>query len=99
MLTAAHEAGARTAVHCCAPDVPIGLLRDAGAQALALDVTLLGPNGWESVAASVEAGTRLWAGPGADARRGPPRRPSWPAGWPAGGTTSGCRSSTSRTSW
>ncbi|GAA4345525.1 uroporphyrinogen decarboxylase/cobalamine-independent methonine synthase family protein [Angustibacter luteus] len=62
VLTAAHEAGARTAVHCCAPDVPIALLRDAGAQALALDVTLLGPSGWESVAASVEAGTRLWAG-------------------------------------
>jgi methionine synthase II (cobalamin-independent) len=62
VLAAAVDAGATTAVHCCAPDVPIGLLRDAGAQAVAVDVTLLGPAGWESVAASVEAGVALWAG-------------------------------------
>ncbi|WP_426561627.1 methionine synthase [Angustibacter sp. McL0619] len=62
VLAAAVEAGGSTAVHCCAPDVPIGLLRDAGAQAIAVDVTLLGPAGWESVAASVEAGVALWAG-------------------------------------
>jgi methionine synthase II (cobalamin-independent) len=62
VLSAAVDAGASTAVHCCAPDAPIGLLRDAGTQAMAVDVTLLGPSGWESVAASVEAGVQLWAG-------------------------------------
>lgn len=62
VLDAAHAAGARTAVHCCAPDVPVGLLRDAGAQAVSVDVGLLDSAGWESVAASVEQGMRLWAG-------------------------------------
>lgn len=51
-----------TAVHCCAPDVPVALLRGSGADALSLDVTLLGARTWESVAVAVEAGTRLWAG-------------------------------------
>ena len=56
-------AGVATVVaHCCAPDVPVGLLRAAGVDAVALDTSLLGPRGWESVAVAVEAGTRLWAG-------------------------------------
>jgi len=62
VLSAAVGAGASTVVHCCAPDVPVALLRDAGAQAMSLDVGLLGVVGWESVAASVEAGVALWAG-------------------------------------
>ncbi len=56
-------AGVATVVaHCCASDVPIGLLRAAGVDAVALDTSLLGSRGWESVAVAVEAGTRLWAG-------------------------------------
>jgi hypothetical protein len=63
VLEAAGRAGAAsTAVHCCAPDVPLGLLREAGAEALSVDVSLLGPAGWESVAVAVEAGAALWAG-------------------------------------
>ncbi|GAB95710.1 methionine synthase II (cobalamin-independent) [Kineosphaera limosa] len=50
------------AVHCCDRDVPLPLLRAAGADAVALDSTLLRAHGWESVAATVEAGTGLWAG-------------------------------------
>lgn len=50
------------AVHCCAPQPPLPLLRAAGADAVALDTTLLRAQGWESVAATVEAGVRLWAG-------------------------------------
>lgn len=53
---------ATVAVHCCAPDVPLGLLRAAGADAIALDTSLLSTPAWESVAVVVEAGTRLWAG-------------------------------------
>lgn len=50
------------AVHCCAPHAPLPLLREAGADAVALDVTLLRAHGWESVAATVEAGIAVWAG-------------------------------------
>ena len=53
-------AGVPVVVHCCAPDVPIGLLRDAGATAVALDldfVTDLDPLG-----EALEAGVGLFAG-------------------------------------
>ncbi len=71
VLTAASDAGAATAVHCCAADVPVALLRDSGADAISLDVGLLGPAGWESVAAAVEAGTAP-----VGRRRACPRRPA-----------------------
>ncbi|MEO6143569.1 MAG: methionine synthase, partial [Dermatophilaceae bacterium] len=51
-----------TVVHCCAPDVPLALLRNTGVKAVSLDTSLLGPKGWESVAATVESGVELWAG-------------------------------------
>ncbi|MGN6300868.1 MAG: methionine synthase [Angustibacter sp.] len=62
VLGAARAAGASTVVHCCADDAPVALLRDSGADAVSLDTTLLDASGWESVAAGVEAGVRLWAG-------------------------------------
>jgi hypothetical protein len=49
-------------VHCCASDVPLVLLRETGVKAISLDTALLGPKGWESVAATVESGVELWAG-------------------------------------
>ena len=51
-----------TVVHCCAPDVPLVLLRDTGVKAVSVDIALLTPQGWESLAATVEAGVDLWAG-------------------------------------
>lgn len=54
--------GRYTVVHCCAADVPLVLLRDTGAAAVALDIALLTPKGWESAAATVESGVELWAG-------------------------------------
>ena len=51
-----------TVVHCCAPSVPLPLLRSTGVGAVSLDTGLLGPAGWESVAATVESGVALWAG-------------------------------------
>ena len=51
-----------TVVHCCASDVPLVLLRDTGVKAVSLDIALLGPKSWESVAATVESGVHLWAG-------------------------------------
>ena len=51
-----------TVVHCCASDVPLVLLRDTGVSAVSVDIALLTPKGWESVAATVESGVDLWAG-------------------------------------
>jgi cobalamin-independent methionine synthase catalytic subunit len=51
-----------TVIHCCAPSVPLPLLRSTGVGAISLDTGLLGPAGWESVAATVESGVALWAG-------------------------------------
>lgn len=63
VLARALAAGAvQTLVHCCARDVPVDLLRSAGAGGLSVDLALLTPSGWESVATAVEAGVRLWAG-------------------------------------
>ncbi|MFI7430504.1 methionine synthase [Micromonospora sp. NPDC049836] len=52
--------GVPTVVHCCAPDVPVALIRDAGAVAVALDlglVTELDPLG-----EAIDAGLGLLAG-------------------------------------
>lgn len=54
--------GIETVVHCCAPDVPIDLIRSAGAAAVAVDVSLVTPSGWDEIATSAEAGLALWAG-------------------------------------
>ncbi|MCE1180608.1 MAG: methionine synthase [Micrococcales bacterium] len=55
-------AGEGALVHCCDRGIPIPLLRGSGAAGIALDTSLLTPAGWESVAASVESGTTLYAG-------------------------------------
>ena len=63
VLEAATAAGAgTTAVHCCAAEPPLALLREAGAGALSVDVAQLAPQAWESVAVAVESGVALWAG-------------------------------------
>jgi methionine synthase II (cobalamin-independent) len=51
-----------TVVHCCAPDVPFVLLRETGAKAVSVDMALLTPKAWESLAATIESGVDLWAG-------------------------------------
>ena len=51
-----------TLIHCCDPAAPIPVLRQAGADALALDLTDASPARWESVAATMEAGLRIYAG-------------------------------------
>jgi methionine synthase II (cobalamin-independent) len=60
--------GARI-VHCCAAGVPIGLLRDAGADAVSLDASLLDDHHNEVLGDAVDAGMSLWLGvvPGTDA--------------------------------
>ena len=62
VLDAVRRAGAEPVVRVATEDAPFALVREAGAAALALDVTTLDDRGWESVAACVEDGVRLWAG-------------------------------------
>ncbi|WP_278259127.1 hypothetical protein [Nocardioides convexus] len=62
VLGAAAAAGATPWVHCCAPDVPIGLLRGAGARGVMLDLDLLGPAGMDAAAEALEAGETLAMG-------------------------------------
>ncbi len=63
VTAAARGAGAvMTAVHCCAKDAPFTVLRRSGADAVAVDATVLDAAGWESVAVAYEAGLQLWAG-------------------------------------
>ncbi|NUU23149.1 MAG: methionine synthase, partial [Streptomycetaceae bacterium] len=45
------------AVHSCAPGVPVGLLREAGARAVSLDFALLRDRDEEAIGEAVEAGT------------------------------------------
>jgi len=54
-------------VHCCAPDVPVGLLtgsgrHGAGFAGISLDGTLVDRAGWDAVAAAVEDGHALYLG-------------------------------------
>jgi hypothetical protein len=51
-----------TVLHCCHPRAPLPLLRGTGADALAVDLTDASPARWESVAATLDAGTGLHAG-------------------------------------
>jgi methionine synthase II (cobalamin-independent) len=49
-------------VHSCAPDVPVGLLRRAGAAAVSLDASLLTERDDEEIGEAVESGTVLLLG-------------------------------------
>ncbi len=62
VVTAVHSEGATAVVHCCAPSVPIGLLRLTGTDALSLDVTLLTKRDDEELAEEVDNGLALWFG-------------------------------------
>ncbi|MFF3068729.1 methionine synthase [Kitasatospora sp. NPDC057904] len=49
-------------VHCCAPDVPIPLLRRAGVAGVSLDLSLLTERADDDLGEAVEAGTAILAG-------------------------------------
>jgi methionine synthase II (cobalamin-independent) len=53
--------GARV-VHCCDSDVPIDLLREAGANAISFDVDAVGTRCDDALGTAVEAGVSLWLG-------------------------------------
>ncbi|MBB2900007.1 hypothetical protein FHR75_000795 [Kineococcus radiotolerans] len=62
VLDAVRAAGAEPVLRLRSEDAPLALAREAGAAGVALDVRALGSTAWESVAATVEGGLRLWAG-------------------------------------
>lgn len=60
--------GGEVIVHSCAPEVPFGLLRRAGATGVSFDFSLLTEREDDAIGEAVESGTKLFAGvvPGTD---------------------------------
>ena len=56
------EARAFTVVHCCGPEVPFGMIKAAGMQAVSLDLSLLRRDEEDGLAEIVEAGLGILAG-------------------------------------
>lgn len=56
VLDAVRDAGAEPWVHCCAADAPLALIRGAGAAGLAVDLSLVGADGHDALAETLEAG-------------------------------------------
>jgi methionine synthase II (cobalamin-independent) len=62
VLSAVISAGATTAVHCCADDLPFPVLAQTAAEAVSFDVSLLTSGAYDDAAAWVDAGRQLWLG-------------------------------------
>jgi methionine synthase II (cobalamin-independent) len=62
IFAAITDAGATPIVHCCAGDVPVDLLRKAGARGLSVDLTTLAASGYDGLAEALEAGDRVLLG-------------------------------------
>jgi methionine synthase II (cobalamin-independent) len=81
-------------VHCCALSVAFGIIKDAGAQAVSFDLSLLRRGDEEALAESVEAGLGILAGAVPADGGGQPPSGRWAAGrvvelwrrmgWPVG---------------
>lgn len=54
--------GGATVVHCCAADVPIGLLRRAGAGGISTDLSVLPASAYEELATALDEGARVFLG-------------------------------------
>ncbi|HEX2894793.1 MAG TPA: methionine synthase [Marmoricola sp.] len=74
VFAAIGDAGATPMAHCCAGDVPIGLLRGAGARSVSIDLEVLGAAGYDALGAALDEGERVFLGvvPATD----PDRRPT-----------------------
>ena len=69
----ADSGGTSVIVHCCAPDVPFGALRDAGADGISFDLSLLSERHDDVLGELIEAGALLVTGivPSTDPDRAP----------------------------
>jgi len=61
LRTIVETVGVPVIIHCCAPDVPLQVVRDAGAAGVALDLSLL-PRDLDPMGEFIEAGFGLFAG-------------------------------------
>ncbi len=59
---AAAEADALPLAHCCAADVPVALLRDAGARGVSVDLAVLGAAAYDEIGSLLDDGGRLLLG-------------------------------------
>jgi methionine synthase II (cobalamin-independent) len=73
VFAAITESGATSVAHCCAADIPIGLLRGAGAQAISLDLDVLAAESYDALGTALDAGERVLLGvvPATDPARVP----------------------------
>jgi len=62
VMSAIAESGATPVVHCCASDVPFGLLVGAGAQGVSVDLSALAPASLDGLAELLESGRTLMLG-------------------------------------
>lgn len=62
VFAAIAEAGAVPIAHCCAGDVPIGLLRGAGARAVSVDLDVLAAAAYDELGTALDAGERVFLG-------------------------------------
>lgn len=62
VFTAIADAGATPIAHCCAADVPIALLRGAGARSVSVDLDVLAAAAYDELGAALDAGERAFVG-------------------------------------
>jgi methionine synthase II (cobalamin-independent) len=62
VFAAIDAAGASPFAHCCAGDVPVALLRGAGARGLSVDLAALAAEQYEPLAEAIDAGERILLG-------------------------------------
>ena len=74
------EGGATPVVHCCAGDVPFGLITGAGAQGVSVDLSALAPASYDALAEVLESGRTLMLG--VVPVRPTSTEPGEPAAWP-----------------
>jgi hypothetical protein len=55
-------AGARSVAHCCAADIPIALLRGAGAGGVSLDLGVLAAEGYDALGTALDEGAQVHLG-------------------------------------
>jgi hypothetical protein len=72
IVTALKAVDAIVAVHCCAADVPLTLLREAGVDVLSIDLSLHDRRSDDVLGEHIDSGLQVWLGlPGGSGQNGP----------------------------
>lgn len=75
VVEALHADGVQVVLHSCAPEVPLDLFRQAGADAVAIDMSLLREASYDDLGSCIDAGVALWAGIAPTTALGPAHAP------------------------